>query len=123
MASPLGTRFSGCALITLAVLAGMSSANAATGSIAFSGAVVEPTCPTENVNLDVAISTGSVDGGVSRRLSCGDVATDSGRSYSRAVVDLDAENIGDDRLLNYFASYANVAGDEKRAKVVTRTYE
>jgi hypothetical protein len=38
------------------------------------------------------------------------------------VVSLDAAVIANDRLLEYFAGYANVEG-EVRAKLVVRTYE
>lgn len=123
MAGLLSTRFSGCVLIASAMLAGMSNAHAATGRIVFSGAVVESTCSTEDAHLGIAISSGPVEGLTSRNLTCGHTATDPGRSYSRAVVSLDAATIADDRLLNYFASYANVTGDGNRAKVVTRTYD
>jgi Na+/H+-dicarboxylate symporter len=123
MAVPLCTRFSGRVLIASAMLASMSIAHAETGRIVFSGAVVESTCSTEDAHVGIAISSGSVDGLMSRKLTCGHTATDPGRSYSRDVVSLDAAIIANDRLLNYFASYANVTGDGNWAKVVTRTYD
>lgn len=122
MARPLGTRISGCVLITLAMLASMSSANAATGRIVFSGAVVEPTCSTENASDHMASRLQTVDGLVPGRSTCGQTPTDPGRSYSHTVVSLDAATIASDRLLEYFAGYANVEG-EARAKLVVRTYE
>lgn len=122
MARPLGTRISGCVLITLAMLASMPSANAATGRIVFSGAVVEPTCSTENASDQMASRLQTVDGLVPGRSTCGQTPTDPGRSYSHTVVSLDAASIASDRLLEYFAGYANVEGGAQ-AKLVVRTYE
>lgn len=124
MASLLRTKFSGCALITLIMFASASSANAATGRIGFSGAVVEPTCSTADAHLDIASPSGSVDGPVSRHLTCGQTATDPGRSYSRTVVNLNAAAIASDRLLNYFASYAiSESTGGAQPKLVVHTYE
>ncbi|WP_149362892.1 hypothetical protein [Rhodanobacter sp. T12-5] len=122
MARPLGTRISGCVLIALAMLASMPSANAATGRIVFSGAVVEPTCSTESASDPMASHLQAVDGLAPGRSTCGQTPTDPGRSYSHTVVSLDAAVIANDRLLEYFAGYANVEG-EVRAKLVVRTYE
>ena len=122
MAGLLGTRFSGCALITLAVLAGMSSANAATGRIEFSGAILEPTCSTEHAPADAANRLPPTNELAPTRQSCGRTSSDPGRSYARTVVGLDAATIANDRLLDYFAGYANVEGGAQ-AKLVVRTYE
>lgn len=124
MASPLGTRMAGCAWVALAMLAGMSGANAETGRIVFSGAVVEPTCSTADVQPDPVAPSGSVDELVPRHLTCGQTAANPGRSYSRTVISLDAAAIASDRLLGYFASYANTANvGGTQARLVVRTYE
>jgi type 1 fimbria pilin len=122
MARPLGTRISGCVLIALAMLASMPSANAATGRIVFSGAVVEPTCSTESAHLDPTNPLRSMDGLVPARSTCGQTPTDPGRSYSRTGISLDATTIANDRLLGYFAGYAN-AESGVQAKLVVRTYD
>lgn len=101
------------------MLVGMSIANAATGSIVFSGAVVEATCSADDTHADTVSRPKPV-----RRLTCGHTATDPGRFYSLTVVSLDAETIASDRLLDYFVGYANVEGaDGAKAKLVIRTYE
>ena len=124
MASPLGIRMAGCAWVALAMLAGMSGANAETGRIVFSGAVVEPTCSTADVQLATAAPSGSANELVPRHLTCGQTAANPGRSYSRTVISLDAAAIASDRLLGYFASYANTANaGGTQAKLVVRTYE
>ena len=124
MASPLGTRLAGCAWVALVMLASMSGANAETGRIVFSGAVVEPTCSTADVQLATITPSGSVDELVPRHLTCGQTAADPGRSYLRTVISLDAAAIASDRLLGYFASYANTANvGGTQAKLVVHTYE
>lgn len=118
MASPRGTRFSGCVLVAMIMLASASSAYAATGRIAFSGAVVEPTCSTEGADM-----AGKLPSATPGRLVCGKTPTDPGRSYSRIVLSLDAATVATDRLLNYFAGYANADGMGGQAKLVVRTYD
>lgn len=121
MAGSLGATVAGCALI---MLVGMSSAGAATGRIAFSGAVVEATCSTDDVKVETASRLRPVGGLASSRLTCGQTSTDPGPSYSRTVISLDAATIANDRLLDYFAGYANVESvDGAKAKLVVRTYE
>jgi len=112
MASPLCTRFSGCALATMVMLASASSAYAATGRIAFSGAVMEPTCSTEEIRADAPGHS-----------ICGKTPTDPGRSYSRIVLSLDAAAIATDRLLGYYAGYATADSIGGQAKLVVRTYD
>jgi type 1 fimbria pilin len=124
MARPLGTRISGCVLIALAMLASMPSANAATGRIVFSGAVVEPTCSTERVQADATNRLPPINDLAPTRQNCGRTSSDPGRSYARTVVSLDAATIANDRLLDYFAGYANAeAADGERAKLIIRTYD
>lgn len=122
MASPRGTRFSGCVLVAMIMLASASSAYAATGRIAFSGAVVEPTCSTEGVASDAATMATTTDRLAPVHSSCGRTASDLGRTYSHTVVTLDATTVASDRLLGYFASYANVEGGP-HAELVVRTYD
>ena len=120
MASPLCTKLSGCALIAMIMLASTPNVHAATGRIMFSGAVVEPTCSTEGTHVDAALRLSSAASG---RLICGKTPTDPGRSYSRTVVSLDAATVATDRLLGYFAGYANADGVDGQAKLVVRTYD
>lgn len=118
MVSSLGM-LAGCALI---MLVGMSDARAAGGRIVFSGAVVEPTCPVDGASAVRAISTNN--GLMQDRLTCGQTATDLGRSYSRSVISLSEVAVADDRLLGYFAGY--VRDDRARdtqAKLIVRVYE
>lgn len=113
MASPLGAALAGCALV---MTLGMSSANAATGRIVLSGAVVEPTCSTTGLGSVAAGSAG-------QRLACGRTTADAGRTYSREVLDLATANRYHDRLLDYFASYASPAAEGDVVKVFVHTYD
>ncbi|HEY8586402.1 MAG TPA: hypothetical protein VIL60_06670 [Rhodanobacter sp.] len=120
MASPLGIRLAYCAALTLALSAGASSVHAASGSITFSGAVLEPTCS----NVSVSADAGSVANRLPQRFTCGQTATDPGRSYSQTVTELDANAVANDRLLGYWASYASSAGTDKpAATLVIHIYE
>lgn len=117
MESPLGVWLAGCAMVTLV---GMSTARAASGRIVFSGAVVEPTCSTTELG---SVMHGVI-GSAARRLDCGRIATDAGRTYTREVIDLAKANRNHDRLLDYFASYApRTADGDAAAKVVIHTYD
>jgi hypothetical protein len=111
MSGPLGIALAG-----LTMLVGVSSAYAS-GRVVFSGGVVEPTCLTEDVDGDTA--SPPVAGLAPRRLTCGRTPTESGRPYSRTVIRLDAAGVANNRLLDYFVSYANAAD----AQLVVRTYE
>jgi hypothetical protein len=93
------------------------------GRISFSGAVVEPTCSAEGTP-DGASQPPPADRWAPGRLTCGQTPTRPGRSYSRRVVSLDAAAIANDRLLDYFASYANAgSAGGVSPKLVVRTYE
>lgn len=111
MSGPLGIA------LGLAMLVSASSAWAASGRVVFSGGVVEPTCLAEDVDGDMA--SPSLAGPAPRRLTCGRTPTEPGRSYSRTVLRLDAAGVANNRLLGYFASYADAAD----ARLVVRTYE
>jgi hypothetical protein len=119
MAGFLGTALAGCALT---ILVGMSTAQAASGRIVFSGAVVESTCSTEGTPIGIEPGAASESG--HGRMNCGRTATDSGRSYSRTVIGLADADLVHDRLLGYFASYARVADDGKAAaQILVHTYD
>lgn len=103
----------------------MSGAWAGGGQIGFTGAIVEPTCPIDAAQVDLA-STVVLPQAVraSRHLDCGRTATDSGRTYSRTVQPIDATSIAGDRLLGYLASYAPAGSDGKLAtRLIVRTYD
>jgi hypothetical protein len=118
MADSLGKVLAACAL---GMLVGMPVAQAADGRITFSGAVVESTCSTESVSM--AMSPG-VDVDAAHRLGCNRTATSAGSSYSRVVTSLATAELSHDRLLDYFGTYARVAGsDEFSAKVLVQTYD
>lgn len=119
MATSLGSKLAGFALIAII---GVSTVQAATGRILFSGAVVEPTCSTETL-LAGSIPPSFTESATTR-LSCGRTATDPGRSYSRKVTSLAAADLTHDPLLAYFASYART-GDagQVKVKVVVHTYD
>ena len=118
MASSIGFAVSGCVLI---MLIGVGSANAASGLITFSGAVVEPTCSIEEADDGMASRSQPNHAGLTGRLTCGQAPADAGRSYSRTVTSLDKAIIANDRLLGYFASYAPVGGGT--VGIVVRTYD
>lgn len=118
MASSMGFVVSGCVVL---MLAGMAGANAASSHITFSGAVLEPTCSTEIADVD---RVQRLDGSASDRLTCGGTPASSGGTYSRVVTSLNAATVANDRLLDYFVSYANMEGaGGTGARLVVRTYE
>src|SRR6185312_12538166 len=124
MRSPWSSNVVGGAWMALALLGAFSVADAANGRISLSGAVVEPTCTVPAHYLAASIAAPAVDARSPLRLACGQTATNPGRFYARTVVSIDAATIADDRLLAYFASYANAkAPDEAPARLVIRTYE
>lgn len=124
MRQAVGSSVVGGAWMALALLAAFSVAKATNGRISFSGAVVEPTCTIADRHLAASIVADVADGNASRRLICGQTATDPGRSYSREVVDLDAARVADDRLLSYMIRRASpVAAGEPPFKLVVRTYD
>ena len=108
MAASLGKWLAGCAFFACI---GVSSAHAATGRIAFSGAVVESTCTTE-----AAPAAANAAG----RHSCRHAASDPGASYSRVVSKLGTAGLAQNPLLAYFASYAAPAAV---GTVIVRTYD
>lgn len=123
MVRPLGTRISGCVLITLAVLAGMPSANAATGRIVFSGAIVEPTCgvSAERVAAWVAAAPGQ---GQSHPTTCcgSNAAVAAPQMYTVTVAHL--SHAEPDRVLRYFSDYVRASQvDAPSPTLVTQTYE
>ncbi|MDE2306792.1 MAG: hypothetical protein KGJ97_00720 [Xanthomonadaceae bacterium] len=119
MTSQLCTLLAGCILATIF---GTATARAATGRIAFSGAVVAPTCAAP---IDVSTTVQPGQSQSSGRYVCGSAgaAADAGRSYSVTVASLGPSTTSD-RLLNYFAGYVGAAGiGQANPKLVTQTYE
>ena len=102
----------------------MSNAWAGGGRISFTGAVLEPTCAADAMQIDAAgpLSPGAMQ--ASRHLACGQTAADAGRTYSRTVQPIDARSLAHDRLLGYLASHAPTGPDGKLAvSVIVRTYD
>jgi len=120
MTSQLCTLLAGCILATIF---GTSTARAASGRIAFSGAVVAPTCVASEAHIGaVALGQNKTSGW----LVCGNpaTATDAGRVYSVTVASLDSTTLPHDRLLGYFSGYAKASGiDGIKARLVTQTFE
>lgn len=115
MSRPLGVALAG-----LAMFVGASGAWAANGRIVFSGAVVEPTCAIAQADSLVPEAASPA----AQHLACGGTAADAGRSYTRQVIDLATANRGQDRLLDYFVSYAPRDADgAAAAKLVVHTYD
>jgi type 1 fimbria pilin len=110
------------AFVTVLLVAAFS-ATAATGRIAFSGAIAEPTCSAESTSSE---ATPLVQRPVfaPHRQTCGRTRDQPGCSYSNVVTRLDTANAGSDRLLAYFVGYANSGGAATtQATLVVRTYE
>lgn len=109
-------------LVGSLVALAMSGAWAQGGRVNFTGAVVEPTCSTDQ--FAPAMSSAGT-GPAGQRLGCGHRAgADAGPTFTHEVVDLATANRRHDRLLDYFTSYAPVAaGGEVMAKLVTLTYD
>lgn len=101
-----------------ALLAGAGSARAAEGRIAFSGAVVEPTCAVAQPGADLAGASAAPT-----RQSCGKTASNPGRVYTRTVRPVDEASAGGDRLLTYFARNASLEQGPGQARLVVRTYD
>ena len=123
MTSQLCTLLAGCILATIF---GTSTARAASGRIAFSGAIVAPTCAaSEAPHIGVATTAQPGQNQTSGRFVCGSAGAvaDAGRSYSVTVASLGASTTGD-RLLNYFTGYVNAAGiGQASPKLVTQIFE
>lgn len=104
----------GC--ISLAVW-GCPAAKAEGGRVAFSGAIVEPTCEIQPERFAVPEP--------SRRIGCPSATAapgESTRGYVMTVTKLSAGT--PDRLLSYFAGYLDGSGSSpESARLVTQTYE
>jgi type 1 fimbria pilin len=99
-----------------ALFAGAGSARAAEGRIAFSGAVVEPTCA-----VAPAIAP---RGAAPHQFACRKTASSDGQAYSQEVMEVVSGDAYRDRLLDYFASYAPAAAKGgPAARLIVRTYE
>lgn len=115
-----------CMLV--AAFAAPSLATAAGGRIAFSGAIVEPTCGVGSAPM-AAITSSPVRGAqVLGRFVCdsgsGRSATAAVQPYALSVVNLASTPLAADRLIGYFAGYMKAAGkSEADLQLVTQTYE
>lgn len=122
MTGSLGSRLAGCVFTALTALVVNSTVCAATGHITFSGAVIEPTCSTEQVLIGSSADTIVVLS--NGRRSCGRTAVTTGRSYSQVVTNLSSADLKHDSLLAYFASYARASdAGTVAAKVIVHTYD
>ena len=105
-------------ILLAGILVAGSSAHASGGVIAFSGAVVEPTCSvgTEHV---AAVATG----GASQHYRCTEQADGAApgrvaQSYALSVTDTAGTPLGSDPLIVYFANYLSA-----QPKLVTQAYD
>jgi nicotinamide mononucleotide (NMN) deamidase PncC len=98
------------------VVAG-SSAHASGGVIAFSGAVVEPTCSVGTQRIAAAEAVGT-----SQRYHCSEqvsaASAQVAQSYALSVTELTGTPLGSDRLIVYFANYLSA-----QPKLVTQVYD
>ncbi|MGN6738866.1 hypothetical protein [Dyella sp.] len=99
--------------ICAALFAASGSARAADGRIAFSGAVLEPTCAVDTSRLPESAPPESP----TIRHGCGATADASGSTYVRNTVNVSTRERATDPLLGYFASYAPAS------QVVVQTYD
>lgn len=100
------------------LLTGAGSARAAEGRIAFSGAVVEPTCAMAQPGADLAGASVAPT-----RQICGKTASNPGQVYTRTVRLVDEASAGGDRLLAYFARNASLDQGPGQARLIVRTYD
>ena len=103
-------------LLTGIVVAG-ASAHASGGVIAFSGAVVEPTCSAGTQHIAAAQAVGAA-----QRYRCseqpGAATSQVAQSYALTVTDTAGTPLGSDRLIVYFANYLSAP-----PKLVTQVYD
>jgi hypothetical protein len=105
-------------LLCALALGAVAPAHAQGGQIAFSGAVLAPTCATAGV------ARAEKSGTDAAAMVCDRTGTDPGRTYARQVVSLDAAHVANDPLLGYFAGYVKAEGlDAGQPKLVVRTYD
>ena len=108
-----------CCVVSLVF--GNSTANAQSGLMLFSGAVVAPTCSAAKSARIVSSSQRANSG----RFDCVGAggALDTARSYVQKIVHLDTTNIAGNRLLMYFAGREIGAGIPLiGAELVKRTF-
>ena len=105
-------------LLCALALGAAAPARAEGGRIAFSGAVLAPTCAAAGV---ARTGDGRTDAAA---MVCDRTGSDPGRTYARQVVSLDAAHVANDPLLGYFAGYMKAEGPAAGApKLVVRTYD
>ncbi len=107
-----------CCVVSLVF--GISTANAKSGLMLFSGAVVAPTCSAKSARL--VSSSQRANSGQFDCVGAGG-ALDTARSYVQKIVHLDTTNIAGNRLLMYFAGREIGAGSPLiGAELVKRTF-
>lgn len=110
-----GTKSFVWVIAAIALALGAPGARAAGGTISFHGAIVTPTCGFEQVPVGSSAPTREAHGGCGRQ-----AATNADSSmYRQVAAGLEQATPSNDRLIEYFASYA----DARHAQLVTRTYE
>lgn len=119
---PLRTVLAGC---LCAMLFGVSTAQAASGRITFSGAIVEPTCGMNAQSAATLMADASAQG-VSHPVTCGGsnavAGTADAQAYTVTVARLsDAEP---DHVLRYFSDYVRASqANAPNPALVTQTYQ
>lgn len=117
------TVLAGCAF---AMILGTSSARAASGRIAFSGAVVAPTCAVSQARLDALQSHQVSTAAAGLQLACQGATASAAAApttYSLTVTSLDTTTTDNNRLLTYFLDYVNAADKTgTQAKLVTQIF-
>ena len=105
----------------VALALGAPAAYASGGTITFVGAIAAPTCSAPEARIDGAAGNAS-----NGRFVCEDRNTtfDAAQSFTLSVTTVQASGMADDRVLRYFAGYAEAAGsDEAAVKLVTQTFQ
>ncbi|WP_266159229.1 hypothetical protein [Dyella silvatica] len=116
--------------VLVAAFAAPSQAVAAGGRIAFSGAIVEPTCGVGSGPM-AAIVAAPVRAASAQSLGrfvcdsgAGRSATAAVQPYALSVVNIASTPWAADRLIGYFANYVKAAGQNQAdLQLVTQTYE
>jgi hypothetical protein len=123
MAGPLGVRLASCAWIALITLAGMSSANAATGRIVFSGAIVESTCVVSTALVSTWMTTKPIQSQFHPTACGGSNAVNAvPQRYTVTVAHLSGAE--PDRVLRYFNDYVRASQvNAPSPTLITQTYD
>jgi hypothetical protein len=109
----------------VALAQGVPAAYASGGTITFVGAIAAPTCPTSDTRIE-GVANASAGQASNGRFVCEDrnATFDPAQSFSLSITTVQASGMADDRVLRYFAGYAEAAGsDEAEVKLVTQTFQ